>query len=189
MTKKLKTIPDAGRIALVSYSMWGLYAAFIFTNASDAIFYYFGVDTSPSVWSVLLNVAIIAAIVGRVIMQTPEGAWRRRALIAVGVAVLALWAIPAIAMETWSEDKLAIVPVEPEPVPPGQPSAGPTWLQTAEVLTPLVAKWEGKRNTAYLDSVGVPTICYGHTRTVTRSHVAAGLRWTDTRCEEQLRDE
>lgn len=59
----------------------------------------------------------------------------------------------------------------------------------AAVAVPLVSAWEGKKNTAYLDVVGVPTICYGHTRTVTAADVAAGLTWTDERCETLLRDE
>lgn len=188
MTKHFETIPDAGRIALVSYSMWGLYAAFILTNASDAIYYYFGIDTSPSVWSVLLNVAIVAAIVGRLIQQTSEGAWRRRALIAVAVVVLALWAVPSLAMEPWSEDKVAIVPVEPEPVPPTQPGAGPTYAQTSEHLTPLVSKWEGKHacpnsrtlHCSYLDTIASPplwTVCFGHTKTA-----LPGQRFSDDHC-------
>jgi GH24 family phage-related lysozyme (muramidase) len=34
---------------------------------------------------------------------------------------------------------------------------------TFEIALPLIAKWEGKRNQAYLDIVGVPTICFGST--------------------------
>lgn len=53
-----------------------------------------------------------------------------------------------------------------------------------DVATPLVAKWEGKRNHAYRDIVGVVTICYGHTRTA-----RMGQYRTDEECEALLREE
>jgi lysozyme len=60
---------------------------------------------------------------------------------------------------------------------------------TMAVLVPLVAKWEGKRNAAYFDVVGVPTICFGHTRTVTAADVGAGTSKTDAECSALLRSE
>lgn len=77
----------------------------------------------------------------------------------------------------------ACAPVDATPAPPSSEAA------TMAVLVPLVAKWEGKRNKAYLDLVGVPTICYGHTRTVTVSDVQTGRTLTDAQCEELLREE
>ena len=59
----------------------------------------------------------------------------------------------------------------------------------AEVAVPLVAKWEGKRNCAYFDLVGVPTIGFGHTRTVTAEDVRNGVCWSDERVTQLLRDE
>lgn len=58
---------------------------------------------------------------------------------------------------------------------------------TMVFLVPLVAKWEGKENRAYFDVVGVPTICFGHTRTVTADHVRLGRTMTDQECEALLR--
>jgi len=49
---------------------------------------------------------------------------------------------------------------------------------------PLVARWEGKRNSAYRDIVGVWTICYGHTK-----DVRAGQRMTDRQCADLLAQE
>lgn len=45
------------------------------------------------------------------------------------------------------------------------------------VALPLVAQWEGVRNHAYLDIVGVPTICMGHTK-----GVKLGDYMTDHQC-------
>jgi len=52
------------------------------------------------------------------------------------------------------------------------------------VALPLIAQWEGKRNNAYLDIVGVPTICYGSTR-----GVSLGDYKTDQECLELLKAE
>lgn len=45
----------------------------------------------------------------------------------------------------------------------------------------FIQTWEGTENTAYLDSVGVPTICTGSTRAVKIGQVA-----TTQECEERL---
>lgn len=52
------------------------------------------------------------------------------------------------------------------------------------VALPLVAKWEGKSNAAYLDIVNVPTICFGHTK-----GVQLGDRMTDAQCDALLKSE
>lgn len=52
------------------------------------------------------------------------------------------------------------------------------------VALPLIATWEGKRNHAYLDVVGVPTICYGHTK-----GVKLGDYMSDAQCKKLLRVE
>lgn len=52
------------------------------------------------------------------------------------------------------------------------------------IAIPLIAAWEGKRNDAYLDIVGVPTICYGHTM-----GVQIGDFMTDAECDQLLRSE
>jgi lysozyme len=49
---------------------------------------------------------------------------------------------------------------------------------------PLISGWEGMRNEAYLDLVGVPTICFGHTE-----GVRLGDHMTDAQCAALLRSE
>lgn len=51
----------------------------------------------------------------------------------------------------------------------------------------LIKRWEGKRLTAYQDSVGVWTIGYGHTSAAGAPKVAAGLKITDAEAEDILR--
>lgn len=48
----------------------------------------------------------------------------------------------------------------------------------------VIARWEGKSNTAYLDIVKVPTICFGYTK-----GVKMGDTKTDEQCEKLLKDE
>lgn len=65
------------------------------------------------------------------------------------------------------------------------------WLKAAGLSTAVVmagtmaAKWEGKVNTTYLDPIGVPTSCYGHTG----PEVKLGQRFTDEQCLQQLSED
>lgn len=49
-------------------------------------------------------------------------------------------------------------------------------------LLALASQWEGKKNTAYQDIVGVWTICYGET-----AGVKNGDRYTDSQCRDMLK--
>lgn len=49
------------------------------------------------------------------------------------------------------------------------------------LVTGFVGGWEGKRNVAYQDIVGVWTACYGETR-----GIKPGDRFTDDQCTEML---
>lgn len=48
----------------------------------------------------------------------------------------------------------------------------------------LITHFEGKENTAYRDVVGVPTICYGHTK-----GVKMGTRASDAECTQMLTED
>lgn len=50
------------------------------------------------------------------------------------------------------------------------------------ISAPLISRWEGVRYTAYQDSAGVWTVCYGHTKNVDRTK-----RYTAAECEALLR--
>lgn len=53
----------------------------------------------------------------------------------------------------------------------------------------LIRRFEGLRLRAYADAVGVPTIGYGHTRSVTAADVAAGRTITEQQADELLRQD
>lgn len=52
------------------------------------------------------------------------------------------------------------------------------------IASPFVGGWEGLRNAAYVDPVGVTTICYGHTKNAVLGQVK-----TDAECDYLLKEE
>jgi len=65
------------------------------------------------------------------------------------------------------------------------PDSAPSWSETAVHAVPLVARWEGLRTEAYLDTIAEPpvwTICYGETQGVQPNEVR-----TEEECERGLR--
>ena len=55
---------------------------------------------------------------------------------------------------------------------------------TLLIATPFIADFEGVRTTAYYDPVGIPTVCYGHTR-----GVEMGDTYSPAECDRMLNDE
>jgi lysozyme len=58
-------------------------------------------------------------------------------------------------------------------------------MKTSDNGIKRIEQREGKRNKAYLDSKGIPTIGVGHTS----PNVYIGLVWTDQQIEDALRDD
>lgn len=54
---------------------------------------------------------------------------------------------------------------------------------TAAIFTPFYTMWEGTKLSAYLDSVGVVTICSGDTR-----NVKMGMRVTQEECDRRTKN-
>ncbi len=141
-------------ITIGSYTAWAFYALALLTLAPDIIYGVLKVDTNPRVWTCLQLIVCIAGFLGRLILQPKENRFRRRAIIAAVLVVLAFVSVPALA----------------ESEPPGRAisqSDYHTYKREAfdAAAFKLIARWEGKRNESYQDIVGVWTICYGHTAT------------------------
>lgn len=66
----------------------------------------------------------------------------------------------------------------------GKAASGVVGAAVVAMATQFIMPWEGKRNDAYLDIVGVPTICYGSTK-----GVKMGDYKTDAECMELLKRE
>lgn len=53
------------------------------------------------------------------------------------------------------------------------------------LAAPLIARWEGIKYDTYLDPVGIPTVCYGHTG----PEVKMGQRYTKAQCDALLQQD
>ena len=156
----MRIITDAKRVMILSYSFWAQVLGLAALIVPELLFGFWGVETDPyMLW--WIGVGLLAfGIVGRLVVQTGSAVVNALRIIAVAVLIVLL----------------SIVAARAEPA---------TEAETLAVAVPLVAKWEGKRNEAYLDRIASPpvwTVCYGETRGVRR-----GDRYTDTQCTAMLR--
>lgn len=156
---------NSRHILLISYTAWAFYALAAITVLPDLIYLSLGIDTNPAVWSALQVAAIVFGVVGRLILQPKAGAVRRRLVISAIILGAVLFAVQA--------------------------NAQATERQTMRLLVPLAIKWEGEHrcakplshlHCAYLDIVGVPTLCFGETK-----NVRIGDKLTDAECRKKLK--
>lgn len=153
-------IEDWRRVVAVSWSLWAQIVGLVALVAVEAIFAVTGRDTDPyRLWWVSV-ILLTVGTVGRLIQQPGRRRWSWLIFAAILGATVFASGLLSKAMADPREDA------------------------ALEVAVPLIAKWEGKRNVAYRDIVGVWTVCYGSTR-----GVKAGDRYTDAQCLDLLRRE
>ena len=156
----MRIIPDARRVLTRSYSLWAQILALALTLVGPEMLYVlFGVDLSPYALGYAATGYALFGIFGRFIVQ-PESIWKNWLWLAVGSAVILL--------VSFGTARAAV----------------PTEAQTLAIAVPFVEAKEGMRLEAYLDAVGVPTICAGTTR-----GVKMGMRKTLAECRAVLRAE
>lgn len=152
-------------LALRSYTAWAFYTLAALTLAPDLIYWLWEIDTNPAVWSLLQFAVIGLGLLGRLILQPKAGAIRRRLIIACLAVVAVIFAVQA--------------------------NAQTSERATMRVLVPLVISWEGEHrcpkpdqhlHCAYVDLVGVPTLCFGETK-----GIEIGDRATDAECRAMLK--
>ena len=182
----MQLVPQAGRIAKISYSMIAFYALAAVTLAPDIIFLAFGVDTNPATWSLLQLLVIAGGVVGRLIVQEPGGALMRRLVIVVVALLFIVLAAPTWAMGLWPDKSETVT--ETVETPP----AVDEWSRVEPHMNPLVRQWEGShpcpdapdQHCSYLDRIAAPpvwTVCFGHTETA-----GPGQRFTEEHCTALL---
>lgn len=152
-------VPDWKDVLTKAYSVWFAFAALVLLHASDVIYKLFEIDTNPAAWTWILTWFLIAVIVSRFIPQPESHKWKRRGAVLLFILALSTCHAPAMA----------------------QTNNAPSFEDAA---FELIARWEGKRNHAYQDIVGVWTVCYGHTKTAHR-----GQYKTDRECRSMLVEE
>lgn len=156
----MKLISNWKAVALKSWSMWCIYLGIALLVLPEILYVLYGLNIDPRIpgWGGLG--LLIAGGVGRLLDQGIDRG-RLRSPWWVAAIALVLFAVPGEARSAEVDQR-----------------------EFLTVAVPFVGKWEGKRNHAYLDVVGVPTICFGHTK-----GVQLGDHMTDAQCEELLRIE
>lgn len=155
----MKLISDARRVVARSYSFWAIILGAIALVVPELLYAVWAIEIDPYVlWWLGIGLLVFAAI-GRLIEQSGSiwADWVRIAAVAVLIGLLSIVAARA---------------------------AAPSEEQTLAVAVPFIAEKEGMRLEAYLDIVGVPTICGGSTR-----GVRLGMRKTMAECMALLRAE
>ena len=158
----MKLVPDWRRVLAFSLSFWMQVAGLAVLIVPEIRFITTGQDSDPFFLWWLGVLLLLAGVVGRVFQQGNSGRWEWLRLVGVTVIVTLLAVLGA--------SYAGAAPVSED--------------ETLEVAVPFIASWEGKRNAAYQDIVGVWTICYGSTR-----GVHAGMVLSDSECTELLRRE
>ena len=153
----MKLVPNARNIALKAASMWANYLGILVLIMPEVLYALFERDTDPRIWFFAGLGLIVAGIIGRLIDQGLDYT-KLRAWLVAGLVLL---------------------------IPMGEARAQSYTLEEFDaVAVPLIAKWEGLRTTAYLDTIASPpvwTVCYGETKGVKQ-----GDTYTPEQCREML---
>jgi len=160
----MKLVPDSKKILLVSLSFWSQVAGLLVLIVPEVIYMKTGIDTNPqSLWAAGL-LLLLTGLIGRFFTQDNATwvEWLRMTGIALVIALLCF-----VLPNTSSAHDVH-----------SDPGA------SLDISVPLIARWEGLRTEAYLDIVGVPTICYGSTR-----GIRMGMSMTKAQCDRLLREE
>lgn len=173
----MKFIPNWKRVALKAHSMWAFYASLVCLLLPEVLFVAFWVDTNPRLWwilaAILLSYGILGRLVDQKINQTKiRSPWPVVGLVAVGLIFLFLSSSPR-SVPDWPETNWTAEE------PGAKVVTGVQDFLT--VAVPFIGRWEGLRLEAYLDIVGVPTVCYGETK-----GVKLGDTYTKAECDAML---
>lgn len=180
----MKLIPNWKAVAISAHSMWAFYASFACLLLPELIFWFFEVDTNPRLWWFLGVALLIYGIIGRLKDQNidhnkTQSPWVV-GVIALGlVAAVVFQQLPASAMS--KAPTVATIAPDVAVTPSGGTSYDVAFL---DVSVPFIGRWEGLRLEAYLDIVGVPTVCYGETKGVT-----LGDSYTKAQCDAMFSQE
>jgi lysozyme len=155
----MKLVADWRRVVALSISFWAQVLGLFALILPELAYAVWGVEFDPYVlWWVGVGF-LLFGIAGRLVVQS-------------GSALVNLLRIAAVALLILGVSVLAA-------------SAAPaTEAETLAIAVPFIGEREGMRLVAYLDIVGVPTICAGSTRGVT-----LGMRKTLAECTALLRAE
>lgn len=158
----MKVVQDWKRILLFSISQWMQYAGLIALVVPEFRYYVTGQDYNPVLFWWVSVLLLVAGLIGRLVKQGVSvwREWLRLGVIVAVIVMLALLLSSKVHAAPYTDDEMLSVAV------------------------PFIAEQEGEETTAYLDIVGVPTICSGSTRGVT-----LGMTMTVAQCRALLKSE
>ena len=171
----MKLVQDWRFVMTRSHSMWGLYLTGAFLLFPELLYALGGIDSNPRIWWLLAAAAWVYGMAGRLIDQHDRDGTG---------PILPFGAIALMALIMFLTMGMGEIK-EPEPDRSQIGAGPPSEAEWAAVAVPLVAKWEGLRTVAYLDTIAEPdvwTVCYGETR-----NVSPGDTYTDAECAAMLR--
>lgn len=184
------------RAVLRSYSFVSMALGLLALVAPNALYGLFELEADPYPLGTAALVFFAFGIAGRFVRQVPEMRFGRRLIFwtaflfggfmlvkSIGGALVEGVVLPKPERQASIEAQI-ISAMASKPRPPSIPTPRVAEDPFDEIAFQLIAKWEGKRNKAYRDIVGVWTICYGHTRTA-----GPGQYKTDGQCKALLVDE
>ena len=174
----MRLIPNWKAVATTAHSMWAFYASLFCLLLPEAIFAAFEIDTNPRIWWVIGILLLIYGILGRI---WDQGIDRNKTQSPWVVGVIALGLVAAVAFQRLPASVMSKVPTVATIVPDVAvtPSGGTSYdAAFLEASVPFIGRWEGLRLEAYLDIVGVPTVCYGETK-----GVSMGDSYTKAQCD------
>mgnify|MGYP001135066320 CR=1 FL=1 len=155
----MKLIADWRRVVALSLSFWAQVLGLLALILPELAYALWGAETDPYfLWWLGVFLSLFG-IAGRLVEQTGSVLHNQARIWAVALLILLVSALAARA----------------------QPA---TEAETLAIAVPFIAEKEGLRLEAYLDIVGVPTICAGSTR-----GVQLGQRKTRAECLALLRAE
>ncbi|MGH1330763.1 MAG: lysozyme [Paracoccaceae bacterium] len=174
----MKLIANWKSVAKTAHSMWAFYASLFCLLLPEVIFWGFEIDTNPRIWWMLGVALLIYGIIGRL---WDQGIDRTKMRSPWFLGALALGLVMVLALQDRSVLAMSKTPTIEAPAPDVAvtPDGGSS-VDTAflEMAVPFIGRWEGLRLEAYLDIVGVPTVCYGETK-----GVQLGQSYTKAQCD------
>ncbi|MBZ9705399.1 lysozyme [Mesorhizobium sp. ESP7-2] len=159
-----RLVADWRRVLLLSLSFWMQIAGIVVLIAPELWYRITGQDYDPNVawW---LGLGLLVAGAGGRLLEQGLAPWKE----AVRILAVALIIFALALLLAWPASS---APLTATPA---------TEAETLAIAVPFIAREEGKRNVAYRDAVGIPTICFGSIRGV---HM--GMVKTDQECLDLL---
>lgn len=173
-------VPDWRAVLLRAHSTRALFLLALLVAIPDILFAVYALEVDPYLRGQLFVLGIAYGLLGRIIRQDIDGDGRADGpwlfgLVVILAAVM-VWvsiARPAVAMA----DPVRVV----EPVAQVEGAGVAPDEAFLKVAVPFVGEWEGLRLQAYLDPVGIPTVCYGETKDVRMGDI-----YTKAECDAML---